>query len=166
MSKNANCPRGGGALQLSALKTPWALEQPTVEKDSSLRLRRKDAQSTKREGYQSVTRSGHSYPCAELTGSLSSDKDQCQKLDLPSNCNQVTIFVDSQTESIATTERTGKDGRGNEVLTTLYLYRLGAFDQVLRFLGLLSTLYVMNAAPWSETSSQSIGNQNPQDVDA
>lgn len=82
-------------------------------------------------------------------------------MDLPPNCNQVTLFVDSETESKATTECKGKDGRGNEVLATLYLDRLGVFPRFLRFLGLLSTLYVMNVAPWSETSSQIIGNQSP-----
>ena len=81
-----------------------------------------------------------------------SDINQCQKVDLPKR-KQVTIFVDPETESKPTTASKGKSGRSNVVLATLYLDRLGVYHQVLRFLGMLSTLYVMNAAPWSETSS-------------
>ena len=83
---------------------------------------------------------------------LLSDLNECQKLDLL-KCNQVTIFVDPETESKVTTASKGENGRSNVILATLYLDRLGAYYQVLRFLGLLSTLYVMNAAPRSETLS-------------
>ena len=80
-------------------------------------------------------------------------------MDLPPKRKQVIIFVDPETESKPTTDSRGEDGQSNVVLATLYLNRLGAYHQVLRFLGLLSTLYVANAAPWSETSSQIIGGQ-------
>ena len=83
---------------------------------------------------------------------LLSDLNECQKVDLPKR-NQVTIYVDTETESKPTTASKGESGRSNVVLTTLYLDRLGAYSQVLRFLGLLSTLYVMNATQRSETSS-------------
>ena len=83
---------------------------------------------------------------------LLSDLNECQKVDLPKR-KQVTIFVDHETESIPTTASKGEGGRSNVVLATLYLDRLGAYGQVLRFLGLLPTLYVMNAAPRSETLS-------------
>lgn len=79
-------------------------------------------------------------------------------MDLPPKRNQVTIFVDPETKSKPTIARRGADGQNNVELATLNLNRLGAYHQVLRFLGLLSTLYVMNAAPLSETSSQVIGN--------
>ena len=83
---------------------------------------------------------------------LLSDLNECQKVDLP-KCKQVTIYVDPETESEPTTASKGESGRSNVVLATLYLDRLGAYGQVLRVLGLLSILYVMNAAPRSETSS-------------
>ena len=76
---------------------------------------------------------------------LLSDIDQCQKVDLPPKCKQVTIFVDPKTESKPTIESKADDGQSNVVLATLYLNRLGVFHQVLRSLGLLSTLYVINA---------------------
>ena len=75
-------------------------------------------------------------------------------MQLPPKRKHVTIFVDPETESKPTTKSTGPNGQSNVVLAKLYLDRLGAYHQVLRFLGLLSTLYVMNAARWSETSSQ------------
>ena len=75
-----------------------------------------------------------------------SDKDQCQIVDLPPNRKQVTIFVDPETESKPTIDSRAADGQSNVVLATLYLNRLGAFHQVLRFLGLMSTLYVINAS--------------------
>ena len=83
---------------------------------------------------------------------LLSDLNKCQKVDLP-KCRQITIYVDPETESIPTTASRGESGRSNVILATLYLDHLGAYGQVLRFLGLLSTLYVMNAAPWSDPSS-------------
>ena len=82
------------------------------------------------------------------------------KFHLSPKDKQVTIFVDAETESKPTTE-SRTDGRSNVVLATLNLNRLGAYCQVLRYLGLISTLCVANAAPWSETSSQSIGGQRP-----
>ena len=89
----------------------------------------------------------------ELRNATVSDPRSYQIVKLPPKRTQVTIFVDPETESKPTTENTAPDGQSNVFLMQLYLDRLGAFDQVLRFLGLLSTLYVMNATPWSETSS-------------
>lgn len=89
----------------------------------------------------------------ELRNATVSDPGSYQIVKLPPKRTQVTIFVDPETESKPTTENTAPDGQSNIFLIQLYLDRLGAFHQVLRFLGLLSTLYVMNATPWSETSS-------------
>ena len=83
-------------------------------------------------------------------------------IELPPKHEQVTIFVDPETESEPTTESRREDGQSNVILATLYLIRLGAYHRVLRTLGLLSTLYVLNAAPWSETSSQINGGQQPE----
>lgn len=98
------------------------------------------------------------YDCEQRTVKVTSERninlDHCHKLDLPPNRRQVTIFVDRQTESKPTIASQGADGRSNVQLATLYLDHLGAFHRVLHFQGLLSTLYVMTAAPRSETSSQ------------
>ena len=78
----------------------------------------------------------------------------CQKVYIPPQCKEVTIFVDAETESKPTIASRGAEGQNKVKLATLNLYRLGAYHQLLRFLGLLSTLYVMDAAaPWSGTSS-------------
>ncbi|KAG8531350.1 uncharacterized protein KY384_002979 [Bacidia gigantensis] len=82
-----------------------------------------------------------------------SDKDGCQTVVLPRNGRQVTIFVDRETESEVTTKST-EDGRSNIILTNLYLDKLDRRHQLQRFFGILSTLYVMSAAPVSEVSSQ------------
>lgn len=92
---------------------------------------------------------------------LPSEPDEYQKLKLPPRQNSVTIFVDPETKSKPTTQTTSPDGDGNVILAKLYLDRLGNWAQVLRFLGQLSTLYVKNMPPLSESSSmygsQSIG---------
>lgn len=90
----------------------------------------------------------------ELTEAQIIDLDKYKKVALPKQRKRVTIFVDPETESQPTAESTAPDGQSNVVLAKLYLDRLGRYDQLLRFLGLLSTLYVMNAEPWSESSSQ------------
>ena len=72
-----------------------------------------------------------------------SDLDHSQKVDLPPKRNQVTIFVDAETESTRTIASKGADGQSDVILVKLYLDRLGAYHRVLRFLGLLSTLYVI-----------------------
>ncbi|KAL9135289.1 MAG: hypothetical protein Q9175_003525 [Cornicularia normoerica] len=87
------------------------------------------------------------YDCSQRNLSVQSAKninlDHSQKVDLPPKRNQVTIFVDAETESTPTIASKGADGQSNAVLVTLYLDRLGAYHRVLRFLGLLSTLYVI-----------------------
>ena len=101
-------------------------------------------------------RSMHSH--GKLTGALPSD-DHWQKIDLPPKHRKVTIFVDRETESKTTTEFKGADGKSNVILATLNLHRLGTYHRALRFLGLLSTLYVANVAPWCETLPRVPGGQ-------
>ena len=86
-------------------------------------------------------------------------EDNYQKVKLPARSKQVTLFVDEETESKLTIQSTGRDGQSNILLAQLYLDRLGPSGQIFRFLGMLSTLYVKNAGPTSETSSQTIGAQ-------
>ena len=81
-------------------------------------------------------------------------EDIYQEVKLTSRSKQVTLFVDEETESKLTTQSTGSGGQSNILLARLHLDRLGTYGQIFRFLGLLSTLYVMNAGPFSETSSQ------------
>ena len=80
--------------------------------------------------------------------------DIYQEVKLPARKSLVTLFVDEETESKLTTQRTGKDGQSNILLAQLHLDRLPPYGQVFRFFGLLSTLYVMGKGPLSETSSQ------------
>ncbi|KAF6226435.1 hypothetical protein HO133_009301 [Letharia lupina] len=101
------------------------------------------------------------YDCDQKTVQVRSKKnveseDNYQKVKLPARSKQVTLFVDEETQSKLTTRSTGRDGQSNVLLAQLYLDRLGPYGQIFRFLGLLSTLYVMNAGPLSETSSQTI----------
>ena len=128
-------------------------EQPSLEKGGSIRLRGTDCQSPQGEGYWSVTR--WDSPCATLTKASMSDKRRCQKFDLP-KCNQVTILVDAETKSKPTIEREGAGGGLNLELGTIYLDRLGIIPKLFRSFGQLSTLYVMERTPRSETSSQII----------
>ena len=71
--------------------------------------------------------------------------------------NEVTIFVDSKTESIATTKTETEDGQSNVMIAKLYLNRLSTFNRLLRAIGKLSHLYITNIKPWSETSSVAHG---------
>lgn len=84
-------------------------------------------------------------------------EDNYQKVKLPARRKSVALFVDEETESKLTTRSTGSDGQSNILLAQLHLDRLGTYGQIFRFFGMLSTLYVMNAGPFSETSSQTIG---------
>ena len=79
---------------------------------------------------------------------------------LPPRQNDITIFVDPQTESEPTTENTAPNGHSNVMLAKLYLDRLGTLNHVLRYLGQLSTLYITNITPWSETSSRISGSHS------
>ena len=80
-------------------------------------------------------------------------EDVYQKVKLPARDKQITLFVDEETGSKLTTQSTGSDGQNNVLLLRLHLDRLGLYGQIFRFLGLLSTLYVMNVGPFSEASS-------------
>jgi len=79
-------------------------------------------------------------------------KPDYKSIELPRRKTQVTIFVDPETESVPTTEH-ASGGHSNVMLVKLYLDRLGKWNQVLRCLGQLRTLYVSNIEPWSETAS-------------
>ena len=72
----------------------------------------------------------------------------------PARSKQIDLFVDEETESKLTIESTGSEDQSKVLLARLHLDRLGAYGQIFRFLGLLSTLYVINAGPLSEASSQ------------
>lgn len=76
-----------------------------------------------------------------------------QEMKLPARSKQVTIFVDKETESKLTIESMS-EGQSNVLLARLHLDRLGPYGQIFRFFGLLSTLYVLNARPLNEASSQ------------
>ena len=85
-------------------------------------------------------------------------EDIYQKVKLPARSKQITLFVDEETESRITTQSTGNDGQNNVLLARLHLDRLGLYGQIFRFLGLLSTLYVINVGPFSEASSILVDN--------
>ena len=85
-----------------------------------------------------------------------SDKSRCQKFDLPKR-KQVTIYVDSETKSKPTIVSESAGGEHNLELGTIYLDLLGMIPKLLRFFGQISTLYVMERTPRSETSPQVIG---------
>ena len=76
---------------------------------------------------------------------------------LPARSKSVSLFVDGETESQLTTRSMGRDGQSNVLLAQLHLDRLGPYGQMFRFFGMLSTLYVRNAGPLRETSSQTVG---------
>ncbi|MCJ1249550.1 hypothetical protein MMC30_006776 [Trapelia coarctata] len=89
-----------------------------------------------------------------------SSQDDYAKIPLPSLPNQVMIFVDSKTESKPTMDNASEDGHSNVMLAKLYLGRLGGFTKILRIIGVLSTLYITNLSPSSETSLGLPGTQN------
>jgi len=74
------------------------------------------------------------------------------EVSLPAHRNEVAIFVDSQTESIATTKNETDDGQSNIMIAKLYLDQLSAVNKLLRALRQLSTLYITNIRPSSEIS--------------
>ena len=67
-----------------------------------------------------------------------------QEISFPARSKLVTLFVDGKEESQLTTESGGGDGQSNVMLAQLYLDRLGLSGQIFRYLGMLSTLYVVN----------------------
>ncbi|MCJ1253623.1 hypothetical protein MMC24_001435 [Lignoscripta atroalba] len=98
------------------------------------------------------------YDCNQRTVEVQNKEDVAhhpdyKKIHLPPRKNEVTIYVDPKTLSEPTTENTAPDGHSNVMLAKIYLDRLGPVNQVLRFLGQLSTLYVRIVTPWSDTSS-------------
>ena len=80
------------------------------------------------------------------------DQPGYTKIQLPSRINEITLFVDPDAESEPTTEN-GIDGHSTVMLAKLYLNRLGTTNQILRFLGQLSTLYVTKIRPCDDRSS-------------
>ncbi|MCJ1423117.1 hypothetical protein MMC29_000998 [Sticta canariensis] len=82
---------------------------------------------------------------------LDLDDEDYQIFELPSGLSHVTIFLDSQTQTMPTTEET-TDGDSNVKLAKIHLNKLGFSNSVLRSLGQLSTLYVKKIKPYSESS--------------
>lgn len=76
-----------------------------------------------------------------------------QEVKLPTRKKHVTLFLDKETRSKFTTQSTGDEGQSNFLRAQLQLDRLNVLGQVYRILGLLETLYVINAGSLSETSS-------------
>ena len=80
------------------------------------------------------------------------DGQSYQSVELPPGQSEVTIYLDPETEAIPTTAHVDDAGHSNVMLARLFLDRLGAQNNVLRLLGLLSTscIYVMNdyITPW------------------
>ena len=74
----------------------------------------------------------------------------------PARSKQVALFVDEETELGVTTRSTGRNGQSNVLLAQLHLDHLGIGGQIVRFLGMLSTLYVMNGSSLSKTPSEVI----------
>ena len=66
-------------------------------------------------------------------------------MEIPARSKLVTLFVDGKEESQLTTKSAGDDGQSNVMLAQLYLDRLSLSGQIFRYLGMLSTLYVVNA---------------------
>ena len=75
---------------------------------------------------------------------------------LPARSKQVALFVDQETGSKVTTRSAEHNGQSNVLLVQLHLDRLGLGGQIVRFLGMLSTLYVMNAGSLNKTPSKVI----------
>ena len=92
-----------------------------------------------------------------------SDKDCCLKFDLPRH-KQVNIFVDAETESKPTMASMSAGGECNVFFAAIHLDRLGVIPNLFRSFGLLSTLYVVKTAPWSETLTQTISKGTSEDA--
>lgn len=65
----------------------------------------------------------------------------------------MTIFVDAETETVTTTESAREDGASNVMLTRLHLDRLNIYAQILCYMGLLSTCYVLIPPEPNESES-------------
>lgn len=97
------------------------------------------------------------YDCEENTVEVKSEKNVVHKdykrIRVPSRTtNEVTIFVDPETESKPTIDVTDRKGHGNVMVAKIHLNKLGFSNSVLRFLGQLSTLYVKNLTALGETA--------------
>ncbi|MCJ1270843.1 hypothetical protein MMC22_010740 [Lobaria immixta] len=96
------------------------------------------------------------YDCEENTVEVKSEEDVLHKdyerLHVPSRTNEVTIFLDSETETKPTIEAADQKGHGNVMVATIRLNKLGFSNSALRFLGQLSTLYVKNLTAFGETT--------------
>lgn len=75
-------------------------------------------------------------------------------MQLPPRINEVTIFLDHETESRPTIDAIDEKGHGNVMLAKIHLNKLGFSNTILRFLGQLSTLYVKNPTVFGETAPQ------------
>ena len=95
-------------------------------------------------------------PTLKLTKHQLPSDNRWQKLEIPPPPDHhcLVVLVDRETESQVTLEQHDANGRSNTILVTLLPGRMGARYRVRRFLGLLSTLYVANVAPWIETPSR------------
>ena len=66
-----------------------------------------------------------------------------QECPLPARTKEVAIFVDAQTQSIAT-RCDNYDGGTSVFLTKIYLDHLGFVNNLVRSCGLLSSIYIRN----------------------
>ena len=81
-----------------------------------------------------------------MNESISESDKIYQEVEIPARRKQVSLFVvEGEMEFNFTTKSIGDDGQSNVLLAELHLDRLGTYGQILRFLGLLSTIYVINA---------------------
>lgn len=73
------------------------------------------------------------------------DPSNYTKIALTAREKEVTIYADPQ-ESKPTIESSTKDGHSNVMLAKFYLNRipLGGLNQIVRFFGGFSTLYILN----------------------
>lgn len=84
------------------------------------------------------------------------DLDKYTKIPLTAREKEVTIYADSQTESKPTIDSSTTDGHSNVMLAKFYLNRipLGGLNQIVRFFGGFSTLYILNLTSMGDASSQ------------
>lgn len=82
------------------------------------------------------------------------DPNNYTPITLPAREKEVTIYADPQTESKPTIESTTKDGHSNVMLAKFYLHRipLGGLNQIVRFFGGFSTLYILNLTSLGDAS--------------
>jgi len=87
------------------------------------------------------------------------DSENFQKIPIPPGQDQVTVFVDPDTEQVTTNNET--NGQSNVMLAKLYLDKLSRMNKILRTCRQLSTLYITNLRPVSgESSASSMAEHN------